>query len=126
MFHGSSAFSSAWKVTEFLRESRDHLQRMLLFCVDQEHTVRMRQAIITRMPTSRARITATSCTSPAGTPRGYLIDSESSYPVLITTSRLLSTDVDARTCRLIVLDRATGSMRIQADRRAGHAGARRR
>jgi type I restriction enzyme R subunit len=38
------------------------------------------------------------------------IDPESPYPVLVTTSRLLSTGVDAQTCRLIVLDRAVNSM----------------
>jgi type I site-specific restriction endonuclease len=38
------------------------------------------------------------------------IDPESPYPVIVTTSRLLSTGVDAQTCRLIVLDRAVGSM----------------
>lgn len=38
------------------------------------------------------------------------IDPESDYPVLVTTSRLLSTGVDAQTCRLIVLDRSVGSM----------------
>ena len=38
------------------------------------------------------------------------IDPESRYPVLVTTSRLLSTGVDVQTCRLIVLDRAVGSM----------------
>jgi type I restriction enzyme R subunit len=38
------------------------------------------------------------------------IDPESTYPVLVTTSRLLSTGVDAQTCRLIVLDREVGSM----------------
>jgi type I restriction enzyme, R subunit len=38
------------------------------------------------------------------------IDPESKYPVIVTTSRLLSTGVDAQTCRLIVLDRAVGSM----------------
>ena len=41
---------------------------------------------------------------------GNFIDPESTYPVLVTTSRLLSTGVDAQTCRLIVLDRAVGSM----------------
>ena len=41
---------------------------------------------------------------------GNFIDPESRYPVLVTTSRLLSTGVDAQTCRLIVLDRAVGSM----------------
>ena len=38
------------------------------------------------------------------------IDPESRYPVLVTTSRLLSTGVDVQTCRLIVLDREVGSM----------------
>ncbi|WP_200330606.1 hypothetical protein [Thiocystis violacea] len=41
---------------------------------------------------------------------GNFIDPEARYPVLVTTSRLLSTGVDAQTCRLIVLDRAVGSM----------------
>jgi type I restriction enzyme R subunit len=41
---------------------------------------------------------------------GNFIDPESKYPVLVTTSRLLSTGVDAQTCRLIVLDRPVGSM----------------
>ena len=41
---------------------------------------------------------------------GNFIDPESTYPVLVTTSRLLSTGVDAQTCRLIVLDREVGSM----------------
>jgi type I restriction enzyme R subunit len=41
---------------------------------------------------------------------GNFIDPESKYPVLVTTSRLLSTGVDVQTCRLIVLDRAVGSM----------------
>jgi type I restriction enzyme R subunit len=41
---------------------------------------------------------------------GNFIDPEADYPVLVTTSRLLSTGVDAQTCRLIVLDRAVGSM----------------
>lgn len=41
---------------------------------------------------------------------GNFIDPESRYPVIVTTSRLLSTGVDAQTCRLIVLDRPVGSM----------------
>lgn len=41
---------------------------------------------------------------------GNFIDLESRYPVIVTTSRLLSTGVDAQTCRLIVLDRPVGSM----------------
>ena len=41
---------------------------------------------------------------------GNFIDPESTFPVIVTTSRLLSTGVDVQTCRLIVLDRAVGSM----------------
>ena len=41
---------------------------------------------------------------------GNFIDPEAAYPVLVTTSRLLSTGVDVQTCRLIVLDRQVGSM----------------
>jgi type I restriction enzyme R subunit len=41
---------------------------------------------------------------------GDFIDPEKDYPVVVTTSRLLSTGVDAQTCRLIVLGRAVGSM----------------
>ena len=69
----------------------------------------------TRTPISSPRTTATSCASPAATTKartqlGNFIDPESKYPVLVTTSRLLSTGVDAQTCRLIVLDREVGSM----------------
>ena len=38
------------------------------------------------------------------------IDPESKYPVIVTTSQLLSTGVDAQTCSLIVLEREVGSM----------------
>ena len=41
---------------------------------------------------------------------GNFIDPEAKYPVIVTTSRLLSTGVDAQTCRLIVLEREVGSM----------------
>ncbi|MEI7636398.1 MAG: type I restriction-modification enzyme R subunit C-terminal domain-containing protein [Syntrophus sp. (in: bacteria)] len=41
---------------------------------------------------------------------GNFIDPEARYPVIVTTSRLLSTGVDAQTCRLIALDREVGSM----------------
>jgi type I restriction enzyme R subunit len=38
------------------------------------------------------------------------IDPKATCPAVVTTSRLLSTGVDAQTCRLIVLDREVGSM----------------
>ena len=38
------------------------------------------------------------------------IDPEKTYPVIATTSKLMSTGVDAQTCKLIVLDKRIGSM----------------
>ena len=38
------------------------------------------------------------------------IDPEARFPVIVTTSRLLSTGVDVQTCRVIALDREVGSM----------------
>ena len=105
----------ARKVTEFLKESGDRFQKTIIFCVDQEHAGRMRQALtnenadlIAENHRYAMRITGN---DPEGLDQlGNFIDPESKYPVLVTTSRLLSTGVDAQTCRLIVLDREVGSM----------------
>jgi len=105
----------AKKVTEFLRESGDRFQKTIVFCVDQEHAARMRQALVNENGDLCAqnqryvmRITGEDTEGQAQI--GNFIDPESPYPVLVTTSRLLSTGVDAQTCRLIVLDREVGSM----------------
>jgi type I restriction enzyme R subunit len=105
----------ARKVTEFLKENGDRYHKTIVFCVDQEHAARMRQALVNENADLVAenhryvmRIT--------GSDREGLEqidnfrDSQSRYPVLVTTSRLLSTGVDVQTCRLIVLDREVGSM----------------
>lgn len=105
----------ARKVTEFLQQSGDRFQKTILFCVDQEHAARMRQALINENTDLVAqnhryvmRITGGDAEGQAEL--GNFIDPEARYPVLVTTSRLLSTGVDAQTCRLIVLDREVGSM----------------
>ena len=105
----------ARKVTEFLQESGDRFQKTILFCVDQEHAARMRQALINENAdlvgaNHRYVMRITGADSEGQEQLGNFIDPESRYPVLVTTSRLLSTGVDAQTCRLIVLDRAVGSM----------------
>ena len=105
----------ARKVTEFLQESGDRFQKAILFCFDQEHAARMRQALINENADLVGRnhryvMRITSDDSEGQAQLGNFIDPESRYPVLVTTSRLLSTGVDAQTCRLIVLDREVGSM----------------
>ena len=105
----------ARKITAFLKESGNRFQKAIVFCVDQEHAGRMRQALINenadlvdRNHRYVMRITGNDPQGPAELDN--FIDSESDYPVLVTTSRLLSTGVDVQTCRLIVLDREVGSM----------------
>ena len=105
----------ARKVTAFLKESGDRFQKAIIFCVDQEHAARMRQALInenTDLVGGNSRyVMRITGGDPAGQAElGNFIDPESKYPVLVTTSRLLSTGVDVQTCRLIVLDRRVGSM----------------
>jgi type I restriction enzyme R subunit len=106
---------TARKITEFLKESGDRFQKTIVFCVDQEHAARMRQALINEnadLVTDNARyvMRITGSDKEGQDQLGNFIDPESRYPVLVTTSRLLSTGVDAQTCRLIVLDREVHSM----------------
>ena len=102
-------------MTEFLKESGDRFQKAIIFCVDQEHATRMRQALINENAdlvdhNHRYVMRITGDDAEGQAELGNFIDPESGYPVLVTTSRLLSTGVDAQTCRLIVLDREVGSM----------------
>ena len=106
---------TAQKVTEFLKDSGDRFQKTIIFCVDEEHAARMRQALINEnadlvAENQRYVMRITGSDKEGQDQLGNFIDPESKYPVLVTTSRLLSTGVDAQTCRLIVLDRAVGSM----------------
>lgn len=105
----------AKRVTQFLTESGDRFQKTIIFCVDQEHAARMRQALINENTdlcgeNHRYVMRITGGDAEGQAQLGNFIDPESKYPVLVTTSRLLSTGVDAQTCRLIVLDRDVGSM----------------
>lgn len=105
----------AAKVTEFLKESGDRMQKTIIFCVDQEHASRMRQALVNEnadlvAQNSRYVMRITGDDPDGQRELGNFIDPESPWPVLVTTSRLLSTGVDVQTCRLIVLDREVGSM----------------
>lgn len=105
----------AAKVTAFLKESGDRFQKTIVFCVDEEHAARMRQALINENKdlydqNSRYVMRITGSDTEGQAQIGNFIDPESRYPVIVTTSRLLSTGVDAQTCRLIVIDRAIGSM----------------
>ena len=105
----------ATKITDFLKESGDRFQKTIVFCVDEEHAARMRQALINENKdlcdqNHRYVMRITGSDAEGQAQLGNFIDAEVRYPVIVTTSRLLSTGVDAQTCRLIVLDRPVGSM----------------
>ncbi|MDG1301229.1 MAG: DEAD/DEAH box helicase family protein [Opitutae bacterium] len=105
----------AKKITQFLKESGDRFQKTIVFCVDTEHAARMRQAFINEnadlaKDNDRYVMRMTGDDKAGCDQIGNFIDPESKYPVIVTTSRLLSTGVDAQTCRLIVLEREVGSM----------------
>lgn len=94
----------------------DRLAKTIVFCVDQEHALEMRQALVNlnqdvvrEHPNYVERVTA----DEGDIGRGHLSrfqDVESQAPVILTTSQLLTTGVDAPTCRNIVLVRVINSM----------------
>ena len=105
----------ARRVTEFLKEGHDRFQKVIVFCVDQEHAFRMRQALINEnadlvSENHRYVMRITGGDAEGQDQLDNFIDPYSTHPTLVTTSRLLSTGVDVQTCRLIVLDRTIGSM----------------
>lgn len=103
----------ARKVTEFLKAT-DRYDKTIVFCENIDHAERMRQAIANENPDLAAdskyvmRITGDEQEGKAELDN--FIMPESRYPVIATTSKLLSTGVDVQTCKLIVLDKRIKSM----------------
>ena len=102
-------------ISDYLKQSGNRYQKTIVFCVDTEHASLLRQALIIEnqdlvLKSDRYIMRITGDDAAGQAQLGNFLDPESPYPVIVTTSRLLSTGVDAQTCRLIVLDRAVGSM----------------
>lgn len=98
-----------------LLNATDPFQKTIIFCEDIDHAERMRKAIVNASgPLAKEnskyvmRITGDSIEGKAELDN--FIDPESRYPVIATTSELLTTGVDAKTCKLIVLDKSINSM----------------
>jgi len=104
----------AERVMRFLNAT-DPMSKTIIFCEDIDHAERMRAAIVNAAgqiardnPRYVMRITGDSIEGKAQLDN--FIDPEQPFPVIATTSQLLSTGVDAKTCKLIVLDRTITSM----------------
>lgn len=104
----------ARRVMQYLKAT-DPFAKTIIFCEDIDHAERMRAAIVNEAgplvlehPRYVMRITGDSNEGKAELDN--FIDPESRFPVIATTSELLTTGVDARTCKLIVLDKTINSM----------------
>jgi type I restriction enzyme R subunit len=105
----------AGHLTRFLKKT-DRFAKTIVFCVDQEHASEMRQALsnlnadlVAKYPDYVARVTSDEGAIGLGH-LGDFQDVDSRTPVILTTSKLLTTGVDAPTCKNVVLARVVGSM----------------
>jgi type I restriction enzyme, R subunit len=103
----------ARRVWEYL-QATDPMAKTIVFCDNQDHAERMRQALVNIIPAAASnrryvmRITGDDNEGKAQL--SYFIDNDEPYPVIATTSKLLTTGIDAKTCKLIVLDQNINSM----------------
>ena len=105
----------ARNLSEFLKKT-DRFAKTIVFCVDQEHAEEMRKALnnlnadlVQQYPDYVARVVS----DEGKIGRGHLdrfMELESTVPVLVTTSQMLTTGVDVPTCKNVVLVRVINSM----------------
>jgi type I restriction enzyme R subunit len=104
----------AQKVTEFLKGS-DRFSKTIVFCVDIEHAEAMRRELANAnadlvSANSKYVMQITGDNKEGKDHLDAFISPSELYPVIATTSKLMTTGVDAQTCKLIVLDSNIGSM----------------
>ncbi|EKY11917.1 putative type-I restriction enzyme [Capnocytophaga sp. oral taxon 332 str. F0381] len=102
------------QITHYLKHT-DRMAKTIVFCADEDHAERMRIALVNansdmcqKNPDYVVRITGS---DPYGQSKlDYFISVAEKYPVIATTSKLLSTGVDCKMVKLIVLDQRISSM----------------
>ncbi|UPL50217.1 EcoAI/FtnUII family type I restriction enzme subunit R [Hymenobacter sublimis] len=104
----------ARKITEFLK-GHNRLAKTIVFCVDIDHAERMRSALANESPDLvkadyRYVMRITGDNDLGKMQLENFINPEEKYPVIATTSELMTTGVDAQTCEVIVLDNNINSM----------------
>lgn len=104
----------ARKISDFLKKT-NRFDKTIIFCLDIDHAQRMRAAIanensdlMVQNPKFVMQITGDN--DEGKMELDNFINPEERYPVVATTSKLMTTGVDAQTCKLIVLDSNIGSM----------------
>ncbi|MCS4533947.1 EcoAI/FtnUII family type I restriction enzme subunit R [Neisseria montereyensis] len=104
----------AKKITEFLKQT-NRFDKTIVFCENIDHAERMRQALVNEnadmvAQNSKYVMRITGDNEEGKAELDNFIFPESKYPVIATTSKLMTTGVDAQTCKLIVLDQRIQSM----------------
>lgn len=104
----------ARKISEFLKQT-NRFDKTIVFCENIDHAERTRQALVNEnadlaAENSRYVMRITGDNEEGKAELDNFIFPESKYPVIATTSKLMSTGVDAQTCKLIVLDQRIQSM----------------
>ena len=107
-------YEVAKEITEFLK-STDRMQKTIVFCANEDHAERMRIALnnlnadlVQQNSDYVVRITGSDVYGKSKI--DYFLSVSSPYPVIATTSKLLSTGADCKMTKLIVLDQMIGSM----------------
>ncbi|MCC5606882.1 type I restriction enzyme HsdR N-terminal domain-containing protein [Nostoc sp. CHAB 5834] len=101
-------------ISDYLKSS-DRFAKTIIFCETTDHAERMRVALVNENAdlvagNSRYIMRITGDDAQGKAELDNFIDPESKYPTIVTTSELLTTGVDAKTCKLIVLDQRILSM----------------
>jgi len=104
----------AKKLTEFLK-GYDRFAKTIVFCVDIDHAERMRTALAKQnadlvSENYKYIMQITGDNEEGKRELDNFINPEEKYPVIATTSELMTTGVDAQTCKVIVLDANINSM----------------
>lgn len=104
----------AQKITAYLKAT-NRFDKTIVFCEDIDHAERMRHALANLnsdlvLKNHRYVMKITGDDQQGKAELDNFIDPESAHPVIATTSKLLTTGVDAKTCKLVVLDQCIQSM----------------
>jgi len=104
----------AQKISEFLRQT-NRFDKTIVFCENIDHAERMRQELVNAnadlvVQNEKYVMRITGDNEEGKAELDNFIFPESRYPVIATTSKLMTTGVDAQTCKLIVLDQRIQSM----------------
>ena len=101
-------------ITRFLKET-NRFDKTIVFCENIDHAERMRQALVNEnsdlvAKCSRYVVRITGDSEEGKAELDNFIFPDSTYPVIATTSKLMSTGIDAQTCKFIVLDQTIQSI----------------